>query len=199
MLDDAAPTGSGRPRDTRIDDAVLAATRDLVAEVGYADLTFRAIAERAGTSVPAIRRRWASKAHLVHEAVFPVDVAAGPAVDGTLRGVLRTIVTRCVAVVGSPAGRRATPALISELMTDSALEKELSARLRSRVWDDLADSFAGAVARGEARGDLDISLCVEAVFGTTLVAVVLRGAEAVDETWIEQFVDMLADGLASHR
>uniref|UniRef100_UPI00313D9BC1 TetR family transcriptional regulator n=1 Tax=Nocardia farcinica TaxID=37329 RepID=UPI00313D9BC1 len=44
----AAPTGSGRPRATRIDHAVLAATRDLVAEVGYADLTFRAIAGRAG-------------------------------------------------------------------------------------------------------------------------------------------------------
>ncbi|MBF6183653.1 hypothetical protein [Nocardia farcinica] len=40
---------------------------------------------------------------------------------------------------------------------------------------------------------------IESSGSTTLVAVVLRGAEAVDETWIEQFVDMLADGLASHR
>jgi hypothetical protein len=39
---------AGRPRDGRIDEAVLAATNDLVAEVGCADLTFRAIAERAG-------------------------------------------------------------------------------------------------------------------------------------------------------
>lgn len=198
MPDVAAPTSSGRPRDTRIDDAVLAATRALVAEVGYADLTFRAIADRAETSVPAIRRRWKSKAHLVHEAVFPADVAAEPTEDGSLHSVLRAIVKRCVEVVGSPAGRRATPGLISELMADPALEEELSARLRTNVWDHLAAQFAGAVERGEARSDLDISICVETVFGATLAAVVLRGPAAVDEAWIDQFVSTLADGLATH-
>ncbi|MFE3443578.1 TetR/AcrR family transcriptional regulator [Nocardia sp. NPDC059180] len=189
---------AGRPRDTRIDDAVLAATRELVAEVGYADLTFRAIADRAGTSVPAIRRRWESKAHLVHEAVFPADIAAEPTEDASLRGVLRAVVQRCVEVVGSPAGRRATPGLISEMVADPALEEELSARLRATVWDHLAALFAGAVERGEVRADLDISLCVETVFGTTLVAVVLRGAAAIDDAWIDQFVSTLVDGLARH-
>ncbi|WP_280461959.1 TetR/AcrR family transcriptional regulator [Nocardia carnea] len=195
-MSDAAPATTGRPRNTRIDGAVLAATRELVAEAGYTDLTFRAIAERAGTSVPAIRRRWKSKAHLVHEAVFPIDIAAGPAGDDSLAGVLRTIVTRCVAVVGSPAGRRATPGLISELMVDPALEKELSARLRAGVWGDLAGRFAGPIERGEARPDLDISLCVETVFGTTLAAVVLRGATAVDDEWVDRLVSTLVDGLA---
>ncbi|WP_309138582.1 TetR/AcrR family transcriptional regulator [Nocardia cyriacigeorgica] len=189
---------AGRPRDTRIDDAVLAATRELVAEVGYADLTFRGIADRAGTSVPAIRRRWESKAHLVHEAVFPDDVAAEPTDDGSLRGVLRAVVQRCVEVVGSPAGRRATPGLISELVADPTLEEELSARLRATVWDRLAALFAGTIERGEVRPDLDISLCVETIFGTTLVAVVLRGAAAIDDAWIDQFVSTLVDGLASH-
>ena len=197
MPEDATQV-AGRPRDTRIDDAVLAATRELVAEVGYTDLTFRAIAERAGTSVPAIRRRWASKAHLVHEAVFPPDVAAEPSEDSSLRGVLRAVVHRCVEVVGSPAGRRATPGLISELVADPDLEQELSARLRTTVWDHLAGLFAVAVERGEVRPDLDISLCVETVFGTTLVAVVLRGAAAVDDAWVEQLVSTLVDGLAVH-
>ena len=45
---------NGRPRDPRIDEAVLRAAADLVVEVGYADLTIAAIAERAGTSKPAI-------------------------------------------------------------------------------------------------------------------------------------------------
>ena len=49
------------------------AAAELVVEVGYADLTVAAIAERAGTSKPAIYRRWPSKAHLVHEAAFPAD------------------------------------------------------------------------------------------------------------------------------
>jgi AcrR family transcriptional regulator len=48
----ASPTG--RPRDPRIDDAVLQATVELLDEVGYLQLTIGAIAERAGTNKPAI-------------------------------------------------------------------------------------------------------------------------------------------------
>ena len=68
-------TELGRPRDKRIDSAVLRSTVELLAETGYADLSVDAIARRAGTSKPAIYRRWPSKAHLVHEAVFPISDA----------------------------------------------------------------------------------------------------------------------------
>ncbi|HWT49352.1 MAG TPA: helix-turn-helix domain-containing protein, partial [Mycobacterium sp.] len=44
----------GRPRDPRIDGAVLRATVELLAETGYPGLSVAAIAERAGTSKPAI-------------------------------------------------------------------------------------------------------------------------------------------------
>ena len=40
----------GRPRDRRIDDAVLEATTALLGEVGYAALSVDAIAKQAGTS-----------------------------------------------------------------------------------------------------------------------------------------------------
>ncbi len=188
---------AGRPRDARIDEAVLAAARDLVAEVGYADLTFRAIAERAGTSVPAIRRRWASKAHLVHEAVYPSDAVAAPTGAADLRTEVRTVVQRCLEIVGSPAGRRATPALMSELMADHALEEELSARLLTSGWDSLAARLAEAAARGEARPDVDLGLFIEMVFGTTLVALVLRGRSALDEAWVDGLVTTLVEGLAA--
>ncbi|GAD86334.1 TetR/AcrR family transcriptional regulator [Nocardia asteroides NBRC 15531] len=188
---------AGRPRDVRIDEAVLAAARELVAEVGYADLTFRAIAERAGTSVPAIRRRWASKAHLVHEAVYPADAVAAPTGAADLRAEVRAVVERCLAIVGSPAGRRATPALMSELMADHALEEELSSRLLSAGWDTLAARLAEAAARGEARPDVDLGLFIEMVFGTTLVAIVLRGRAAVDDAWVDEVVRSIVDGLAA--
>ncbi|MGW5437420.1 TetR/AcrR family transcriptional regulator [Nocardia asteroides] len=194
-MSEASP--AGRPRDVRIDEAVLAAARDLVAEVGYADLTFRAIAERAGTSVPAIRRRWASKAHLVHEAVYPADAVAAPTGAADLRAEVRAVVERCLEIVGSPAGRRATPALMSELMADHALEQELSSRLLGAGWDTLAARLAEAAARGEARPDVDLGLFIEMVFGTTLVAIVLRGRAAVDDAWVDEVVRSIVDGLAA--
>lgn len=190
-----AAAAAGRPRDSRIDEAVLVATRELVADLGYADLTFRAIAQRAGTSVPAIRRRWASKAHLVHEAVYPTDVVGTPTGAADLRAEVRAVVERCLAIVGSPAGRRATPALMSEMMTDHALEQELSARLLDAGWDALAARLAEASERGETRPDIDQGVFVEMVFGATLVALVLRGREAVDDAWVEALVTAVVDGL----
>ena len=58
---DKAPT-AGRPRDPRIDAAILRATTDLLVKIGYSNLTMAAVAERAGTTKTALYRRWSSKA-----------------------------------------------------------------------------------------------------------------------------------------
>ncbi|MDR3658831.1 MAG: helix-turn-helix domain containing protein, partial [Mycobacterium sp.] len=92
----------GRPRDRRIDDAVLKATVALLGEAGYAALSVDAIAKQAGTSKPAIYRRWPSKAHLVHEAVFPADIATDLPDTGSLAGDVREMVRGTVAVFSTP-------------------------------------------------------------------------------------------------
>ncbi|MEI5102348.1 helix-turn-helix domain-containing protein [Streptomyces sp. PmtG] len=65
--DSAAPPArsAGRPRDTRLDEAIVRATLDLLEESGYPHLTLEGVARRAGTTKPAIRRRWPSRQHLV--------------------------------------------------------------------------------------------------------------------------------------
>ena len=60
-----ASDGRGRPRKQAIDDAVLRATRELVEERGYEAFGMREVAERAGTSLGALYRRWPGKHHLV--------------------------------------------------------------------------------------------------------------------------------------
>src|SRR6201996_4552925 len=105
----------GRPRDPRIDGAVLRATVELLAETGYASLLVSAIAERAGTSKPAIYRRWPSKAHLVHEAVFPIGSGTELPDTGSLGGDVREMVRRTVVVLTTPAARAALPGLVGEM------------------------------------------------------------------------------------
>ena len=70
----SAKSAPGRPRDGRIDAAIIAATRELILETGYPALTLSAIAARAGTTTAALYRRWSSKAQLVHEAVLEAEV-----------------------------------------------------------------------------------------------------------------------------
>ena len=71
----------GRPRSAAIGEAVLAAARRQLSEGGYAGLSFAAVAEEAGTTRPAIYRRWPSKAALAEEAMasYPTDDAPAPA------------------------------------------------------------------------------------------------------------------------
>lgn len=79
----SSPSGRsrGRPRDPAIDGAVLAATRELLVEVGCDQLSMVAIAERARVGRPALYRRWPSKTHLVFEAVFGWENAPTPVTD----------------------------------------------------------------------------------------------------------------------
>ncbi|WP_042906276.1 helix-turn-helix domain-containing protein, partial [Mycobacterium avium] len=95
----------GRPRDPRIDAAVLRATVELLAETGYPGLLVSAIAQRAGTSKPAIYRRWPSKAHLVHEAVFPVSADTAIPDTGSTADDLREMVRRTMVFLTAPAAK----------------------------------------------------------------------------------------------
>jgi AcrR family transcriptional regulator len=89
---EARRSNPGRPRDIRIDERVLAATRASLAELGWERTSIRGVAERSCVSRPAITRRWPSKAHLVLEAILGAspDLAAFEDVDlaGWIDGVI---------------------------------------------------------------------------------------------------------------
>ena len=57
----APRSAPGRPRDGRIDAAIIAATRELIVQTGYSALSLSAIAAHAGTTTAAIYRRWSGK------------------------------------------------------------------------------------------------------------------------------------------
>src|SRR6478735_2856720 len=83
---------AGRPRNPAVNDAVLAATRDLLSELGYQKTSIHAIARRAGVSVPAIYRRWESKEAVVEDAIFRIGgPMPGPATGDLYSDLLRWV------------------------------------------------------------------------------------------------------------
>lgn len=191
----AGETTAGRPRDSRIDTAVLAAARELLADVGYADLTLTAVAARAQTSVPAVRRRWPSKAHIVHHAVFPTERLTAPRDENsTLADEVAGVVDNCAALVSDPAMRRAITGLLSDLAADKDLERELSTRMNSVVSGDLGARFVAAARRDGTTLRLDPSMVAEVAFGATLMTAVMHGAEGLDARWRAQVTAMLLAG-----
>ena len=189
-------TEIGRPRDKRIDSAVLRATVELLAETGYADLSVDAIARRAGTSKPAIYRRWPGKAYLVHEAVFPIGDATALPDTGSLAGDVREMVRRTAAVLTTPPARAALPGLVGEMAADLTLHSALLERFGGILSRGLSDRLADAVARCEARPDVTAAEVVEAVAGTTFMALLTRGAE-LDDAWVERTAALITTGISA--
>ena len=189
-------TDLGRPRDPRIDAAVLDATAELLGQTGYADLSVDAIARRAGTSKPAIYRRWPSKAHLVHEAVFPMNGATELPDTGTLAGDVREMVHRVVAVLTTPAARAALPGLVGEMAADLTLHAKLLQRFGDILSRGLTERLNDAAARGEVRHDVTAADLSEAVAGITLLALLTRGA-ALDDAWMERTATLIMKGISA--
>jgi AcrR family transcriptional regulator len=65
----------GRPRDPSIDGRVLEIARRQLAEHGYEGLSLTAVAEEAGTTRPALYRRWPGKAELATAAIAALSAA----------------------------------------------------------------------------------------------------------------------------
>ncbi|MDT5253124.1 MAG: hypothetical protein QOH07_2075 [Mycobacterium sp.] len=188
-------TELGRPRDKRIDSAVLRATVELLAETGFADLSVDAIARRAGTSKPAIYRRWPSKAHLVHEAVFPISDATALPDTGSLAGDVREMVSRTAAVLSTAAGRAALPGLVGEMAADLTLHAALLERFGGILSRGLTDRLADAVAHGEVRPDVAAAEIVEVIAGTTFLALLTRG-DGLGDAWVDRTAALITRGIS---
>ena len=189
-------TEVGRPRNQAIADAVLRATTELLGESSYAELSLDAVAARAGTSKPAIYRRWRSKAHLVHEAVFPIDATTEIPQTGSLEGDVREMVRRTHAILGTPAARAALPGLVGEMASDPTLHTALLERFSDILVRDLAGYLESAAGRGEVRREVLASELAEVIAGITLLALITRGATA-DEDWIDRTARLITKGISA--
>lgn len=187
-------SGAGRPRDPRIDAAILQATADLLVEIGYSNLTMAAVAERAGTTKTALYRRWSSKAELVHEAAFPAAPTALATPAGDIAADVRAMIAATRDVFTSPVVRAALPGLIADVATDA----ELNARVRERfagVFDAVRLRVREAVQRGEVHADVDADRLVEVIGGATMLRLLLRADEELGDDWVDQTTAIVARGV----
>lgn len=189
-------SGAGRPRDPRIDAAILQAAVELVVEVGYTNLSLAAVAERAGTTKTALYRRWPSKAELVHEAIFSVPPSAVTAPPGDAAGDLRAMMAGARDAFTNPVVRAALPGLIADMATNA----ELTARVLERfqgLFEVMRRWVADSVSRGEARPGVDPDRLVELIGGAALLAMMLRPGDDLDDGWVQRTADIIAHGVVA--
>ncbi len=181
---------AGRPRDARLDAAIVDATVALLEERGYGDLALTAVAERAGTTTAAIYRRWGSKSDLVMHAVFRTggdDVVTN---TGDLAADLATMVGWSVDKICRPAALAALVGLLGESGRERAARAGDAAMASRRT----AERFERAKADGEIRADVDTGVLVALISGPVLEVALRGAAHEIDDAWIADLVAVVLEG-----
>lgn len=186
--------GAGRPRDPRIDAAILRATAGLLVEIGYSNLTMAAVAERAGTTKTALYRRWSSKAELVHEAAFPAVHTALQMPAGSIADDIRAMIAAARDVFTSPVVRAALPGLIADMAADSALNDRVMGRFTG-LFEAVRVRLSEAVARDEVHRDVDADRLIELIGGTTMLRLLLRPNDDLGADWVDQTAAIVVHGV----
>jgi AcrR family transcriptional regulator len=189
---------SPRPdrRSERSKQAILDATRDLLAEEGgVRSLTIEAVAARSGVAKTTIYRRWRDKWELALDAAMidmlttfddPIDV-------GETREELITFVNSAVRTLGSKPYGPALQGLASEVATDP----ELARVYREYVVDPRRRQIQAVIERGIERGDLrpdtDPRLVQELLIGPIYYRLLFSGPP-FDRKLGVRLVDAILDG-----
>ncbi len=189
-----AAGAAGRPRDPRIDAAILAATADLLVEIGYTNLTMAAIAERAGTTKTALYRRWPGKAELVHEAAFPTAPSALTGPSGDIAADVHAMLAAARDVFTRPVVRAALPGLIADMADDADLNARVMGRFAG-LFGIVRARIVGAVGAGEVHADVEPDRLVELIGGATLLRLLLAPSDGLDDDWVDQTSAIVVHGV----
>jgi AcrR family transcriptional regulator len=184
------------PRAARSKQAILDATRELLAEGGdVGSLTVEAVAARSGVAKTTIYRRWRDKWELALDAVM-IDMLPGfaePVDVGDTRKELITFVDAARKNLSTLPSAPAMQGLASQIAT----EPELGRVYREQVVEPRREQLRPVVERGIARGDLrpdtDVRLVHELLVGPIFYRLLFSGGP-IDRKLSVRIVDATLEG-----
>jgi AcrR family transcriptional regulator len=184
--------GPGRPRDPHVDEAVTAATLELLAEEGFAGLTVEHIAARAGVGKAGVYRRWPDKETVVLAALSLGERPSAPD-TGSLRGDLTAFLTALVRF------RAANLDAVAALSGEALVNERIGDAFRERIAAPVVEAVRGILERAVARGQLPSSADVE-LLATVPAAMLftrrLLGGRQPDDAFVGRLVDQLCASAA---
>ena len=185
----------GRPRDPRTGATILDAVRAVLAEAGYAGLSFEAVAARAGVTRPTIYRRWPSRLHLAYEAAFPVTDGSRIIDTGDFAGDLETLVRETVAAYSRPATRAAVPGILAEFQRQPELAGQLRQPHEAQVRHRFSQIVDSAKSRGAVRNDLDPDLVFDTIVGAVQFRLIFH--QHLKDRFVDDLANLILTGAAA--
>jgi AcrR family transcriptional regulator len=184
-----------RPRNRQIDVAVLGATLGVLKRSGYSGLTLEEVARSAGTTKPAIYRRWPNRQRLVLAALGErLGEARAPDTGCTLCDL-----DECLKLFVA-AFRRIPPGVIGPLFAECAGDRELRNAFMTTLFDPpraaVKETLDRAYDRGDLRDGVDLELVLDLI-GSFVHYRALFGHAPTSDVEIERAVEALLQGIAA--
>ena len=186
---------TGRPRDPAIDDAILTAAAELLREDGYGMFSVGAVAQRAGTTKPAVYRRWPVLQELAI-AALAAQLDVHPETDS---GCTRCDLVGAIEVFTHAFRRSLPPRVLAALIADCASDPQRHRRALDTLFEPLCVATRDVLERAAARGDLRPGTDPELVLDLLASMVhyrALYGHAPVTPALLEDLVDTLLRGIA---
>lgn len=175
---------AGRPRNPELDPAILAAAEQQLREAGYAGMSLESVAAAAGTTVPAVRRRFRSKASLAVAVIDSLRVEGLPAGSGPPRrralAILRNFHANLL--------RSNSMAVVGTLLAEEGRHPELLAAFRSRLVEPRRAALRQVLADGISAGELPDSADPDVLASMLIGSFYARYVATSDlpDDWAEQ-------------
>ena len=180
----AAARTAGRPRNPELDQAILAAAEQQLREAGYAGMSLESVAAAAGTTVPAVRRRFRSKASVAVAVIDSLRVESMPAESGPPR-------SRALAVLRNFRANLLRPnsmAVAGTLLAEEHRHPELLAAFRHRLVEPRRAALRLALADGISCGELPDSADPDVLASMLIGSFYARyiATSDIPDDWAEQ-------------
>ncbi|MBD2447740.1 TetR/AcrR family transcriptional regulator [Nostoc sp. FACHB-152] len=189
---------SGRPRSSQADQAILQATLDLLAQIGYQSMSIEAIASRAGVGKTTIYRRYTSKEELVADAIESLREDLQIPNTGSFWGDMDIVIENAANRIQSPLGRQTLALIISTASSNPQFAQVYWKKYTQPRRDAFAQVLERAKSRGEIQPDADIDLIIDLVSGSLYYALVFKPTSAPLTAYMRQTLELIIKGVGTH-
>jgi AcrR family transcriptional regulator len=186
----------GRPRDAAIDELVLRATLDLLAERGMEATTIQAVSDRTGIARATIYLRWPGRSALILAALRwaigrpPFELSGDVATD------FERVVERVLSVFSQPMFIAAMPALMGAFLGAEGSAPDMTFDMLFPNRRRLIDAYQRQAAAQGYRTDVDATVVVDALLGGLFMHLITTG-RAPTRAFGREVVAVLVAGIRS--
>jgi AcrR family transcriptional regulator len=184
----------GRPRDDSVDERLLAAAVEELAEKGIAEFSITSVAARARAAKRSIYARWPRREDLILAGMSTLAAGLVPPRTGTIIEDLTILLDQVAAVFVEPR-RSVLQRCAAEIAAYPEMYDAFKRDSVDRCLAAIEDALHDAVTRGEIRADIDAGTVADALTGAVMLRASFNADDVLPVSQRQELMRLLLDGL----